>query len=331
MTRRRSILGMAAAWVGMAVADSSSRAVEHRVVYIGSDTPSVDASYIAMDQSLERLATARGMSVQLEHRLMHALLPKSEQAAAVARMLDAGCDALIAPTGDAAIAAAHACREPGRTHVPPVLFASFLDPVRTGVVESMQRPGGRITGVSLADTWHAKRFELLHEAFAGIRRVGVLLDRLWTPGHDFTAEVAIPAAAFGIEAVRFDADTVDELDQVMRSAEAARMDAWYVTDTYVNWIAEATVIEHIHRLQRPSIHTTESEVADRGAVMAYAADRDFVFDALADLTLRTLRGEDPGSIPVQRPRRFVLAVRPRLEPAALRIHPAVVRRANRVY
>jgi putative tryptophan/tyrosine transport system substrate-binding protein len=302
-----------------------------RVVYLGSDDEAKDSSFKAMRESLERLAAARAVVARLDHRLVHARLSKPQQQALAAEVIDRGCDALIAPTADTALAAATALRRPGRRHQPPVLFASFGDPVVMGIVPTSQRPGGRITGVSLTDTWHAKRLELLREAFGPIRTVGVLLDRLWLPVVSYAVDVADPAAALGLHTVRFDADTVEELDTVMHSRAAAGMDAWYIADSYISWLAEARIIEHMRRLRRPAIHTTESEVADGGALMAYAADREFVFDALADLTLRVLRGEDPGSIPIQRPRRFVLAVRPRAEPAALRIHPSVVRRADRVY
>jgi ABC-type uncharacterized transport system substrate-binding protein len=107
-------------------------------------------------------------------------------------------------------------------------------------------------------------------------------------------------------------------------------DAWYVPATYLAYFAEASILQHLQRLGRPSMHTTLGEVA-RGAPMAYVQDTRFVFDAMADLTHRVLRGVDAGSIPVQGPRQFVLAVRPRDTPAALRVHPSVVRRADRIY
>lgn len=322
---------MSAAWAAVLAADVAPSQEGWRVVYLGSDVIARDSSFVALRESLERLSSKRGAMVHLEHRLMPAIATRVQQQDMVARTVDRGCDLLIAPTGDSALAAALEQRGSGRLYRPPVVFASFSDPVVTGIVPSLRAPGGRITGISLTDVWHAKRLELLRESFADLRHLGVLLDRLWVPVRSFEEDIARPAAALGLQAVRFDADSADELDALMHSPEAARMDAWYVVDSYISWLAEARIIEHLRRLERPAMHTTESEVADGGALMAYAADREFVFDALADLTLRVLRGEDPGSIPVQRPRRFVLAVRPREAPAALRIHPSIVRRADRVY
>jgi hypothetical protein len=66
-------------------------------------------------------------------------------------------------------------------------------------------------------------------------------------------------------------------------------------------------------------------------LMAFAQDVPAATEMLADLTLRILRGEDAGSIPVQRPKKFILAVRPRDEPGVPQIHPSVIRRADRVY
>jgi putative ABC transport system substrate-binding protein len=312
-------------------ADAPWPSAARRVVYLGTASPQTDESFATTRRALFQLAAARGQPLTLEHHLAPGTWSIARLRAATANAVAAECDALIAPTGDTALGVVAEYTQHSGQPLPPVVFASFLHPVTAGIVRSMQFPGGRMTGVWLTDDWHAKRLSLLRQAFLGVRRVGVLMDRFWGTALDFQPDVAQPAAALGIEVERFDADSEGELDEVMQSPAAARVDGWYVTDSYISWLAEARIIEHLRRLQRPAIHTTVSEVADGGALLAYAADREFVFDALADLTLRVLRGEDPGSIPVQRPRRFILAVRPRPEPASLRIHPSVVRRADLVF
>ena len=78
------------------------------------------------------------------------------------------------------------------------------------------------------------------------------------------------------------------------------------------------------------MHATDREVA-QGALMAYSQDTAYTAEALADLALRVAMGERAGDIPVQRPRRFVLSVRPRDEPAALRLPAHLVKRADRVH
>lgn len=231
---------------------------------------------------------------------------------------------LVAPTGNTALASV---RQRGSEQV---VFASHLDPVRRGIVPSLTQPGPGITGISQADTLHAKRLELLRDAYPHIRRVGVLADRSWwrdfSEGDHFQAQ----AAALGLRVHVVLADTEAELEAAMHAPAAREMQGWYVPATTLSYFAEAAILQHLQRLGRPSMHTTLGEV-ERGAPLAYVQDTSFVFDAMADLTHRVLRGVDAGSIPVQGPRQFVLAVRPRETPAALRLHPSIVRRADRVY
>jgi putative tryptophan/tyrosine transport system substrate-binding protein len=330
MVLRRHVLALGAASAGLLRTDGMSVDVPRKVVYLGYDTPAQDAGFSALQQSLRHMAPSHGVRLHLQHHLIPTT-PETAQRSAVQAAMALGCEVLVAPDAASAGIAAAALRQPAPAARQALVFSSFANPVAMGIVASMQAPGGRATGISLFDTWHGKRLELLREAFPGVHRVGVLLDRFWEPTATFAALIDAPAAALGLAALRFDADTPQELDAVMHSPAAARMDAWYVADSYIADLAEAQVIAHLARLQRPAIHTTVNEVAKGGALMAYAADRGFVFDALADLTLRVLRGEDPGGIPIQRPRRFVLAVRPREQPFALRIDPSVVRRADRIF
>jgi putative tryptophan/tyrosine transport system substrate-binding protein len=327
--RRRSLLAAAAAGAVAIAADSTGAQTPKRVLYLAAEDLSKVNAFPAVQKAFERSAPNSGLIVHLEYRQV--VLRASDHRKALLAAIDSGCDAMIAHTGGHARALAQEYQTADRIHKPPVVFASFSDPVKLGLVESLARPGGRLTGVALADTSHGKRLELLQEAFGQVRAVGVLLDRKWVGVPSFEHEIGLPAAKLGLTVQRFDADTPEELDRVMHSTQAARMDAWYVANSYIVYVAEARVIEHLRRLQRPAIHTFEREVSKGGTLMAYASDHSFVFSTMADLTLRVLRGEDPASIPVQRPRRFVLAVRPRPGPAALQINPSIIRRADRIY
>jgi ABC-type uncharacterized transport system substrate-binding protein len=231
---------------------------------------------------------------------------------------------IVAPT--AALAAA-VIPEP---RAASVVFSSYTDPVRRGLVPNLVKPGSRTTGVSLADTWHAKRLDLLRDAFPRLQRLGVLLDRSMARTQPFGLHFAQPARALGLQALALVADTRDELDIALAQSAALRLDGWYIPPTFVAYEFEREIIDTLQRLQIPAIHATEPEV-EAGALMAYAPDTGFVWDTLAELCLRVLGGEDAGAIPVQRPRRFSLAVRPRDEPRALRLASHIIQRADRVY
>jgi putative tryptophan/tyrosine transport system substrate-binding protein len=231
---------------------------------------------------------------------------------------------VVLPSGDSA-AAARSLKVDA-----PLVFASFPDPVRKGIVDSLRRPGRRATGVALGDTLDLKRLELLKDAFPSIATVAMLVDNSWMMNEDTATVVGEASRRLGLRVVVRVADTTEALEALMSTAEAAAFDAWYVPPTYIADLAEAEIIATLKRLRLPSIHTSEHEVAN-GALMAYSQDTRFAYDAMAELTRRVALGEDAGSIPVQRPYRYTLSVR--IEPDApwARIEPSVVRRADRVH
>jgi putative tryptophan/tyrosine transport system substrate-binding protein len=298
------------------------------ILYTGAQPKAEDKGFALFESALRERLRARGMEAKIEH---HWARPEptpmvTDMQAAFRR----GPQVLIAPSGDHATVAMRERLARGLESRVPIVFASYPDPVRRGIVRSLDRPGGLTTGVSVHDTWHAKRIELLRDAFPSIRTLGVLLDRSYTTYTDFERELALPAQRFGIVTKGFIADNAGELDRVMRSAAAAQVDSWYIPPTWIAYAEERAVLGHLRRLGRPAMHVTDGEV-ERGALMAYEQQTRFAYAAMADLTLRILRGEDAGNIPVQRPWRFTLSVRPRDEPEALRIDPSVIRRADRIH
>jgi ABC-type uncharacterized transport system substrate-binding protein len=212
----------------------------------------------------------------------------------------------------------------------PVVFASYPDPLRSGIATSLRRPGRQTTGVWLGDTLNLKRLELLKLAFPGVRTVAILVDGAWLATRDVAGMAADAQRLLSLHLVVRSVDTTEALDQLMTSPEAAAYDAWYIPPTYVAYLAEASIIAHLRRLRLPAIHSTEEEVA-QGALMAYSQDTRFAYDAMAELARRVALGEDAGSIPVQRPYRYTLSVRIEGDAPWARIEPSVIRRADRVH
>jgi putative tryptophan/tyrosine transport system substrate-binding protein len=296
----------------------------HRVVYVGSDGASADRTYQDMAAALQKLNSKSQIKLNLEYATVP-IMPLEPKKIAISKLLAGEPAVLIAPTASTALAASQLPRK-----ATAVVFSSSADPVRGRIVNSMRGTGALITGVSLADEWHAKRIELLRDAFPVGHRLGVLLDRNWFRNEDFALQIGQPAQAHGYVATPFLADAAEEASSVLVSPEALGMDAWYIPRNFIAFIAEKEIIAHLRRNNIPAVHGTQQAVAN-GALMAFAQDTSPVGDMLADLTLRILRGEDAGSIPIQRPKKFILAVRPREEPGTPQINPSVIRRADRVY
>ena len=303
--------------------DSHSLPADALVAYIGSWTAETDPSFRRFALAMQALEAGHARRITIRYVPTDALNPASVERG-IASALSMKPVVLVAPTGDAA---KFAVRKSGAT---AVVFASHVDLVGPGFINSLRAPGAAVAGVSLVDMLHSKRLELLLDAFPHVRTVAVLADRSWTRAYDGERLVAQAAQPLGLRATLLHAESASELDQLMQSPGAKAFDAWYVPATYIAYLAEGRIIEHLRRMRVPAIHATEQEVAN-GALMAYSQDTTFAVGALAELTGRIVAGETAGLIPIERPRRYVLSVRPRSEPLATQIAPSVVRRSDAVY
>jgi putative tryptophan/tyrosine transport system substrate-binding protein len=309
--------------ISLPSAQPTPKAVPQRVVFVGPETAETDSRYARFQASAQRLNPSWRNQATLSYAHVNVAQTKridQEIAAALA----SSPKVLVASNAKSALAAIEL-----KTQV-NIVFSSAAEPVLLGLVKSYRQPGARITGVSVFDELDAKRLELLRDAFPNIQRIGVLADDTSTHFRLFRSTLAEPAAALGFVVTLFRANSASDVDHILRSAEAAQMQAWYVPRNYPSFIAERAIIDHMRRFNVPAIHATEQEMRN-GALMAYIQDTTFAYDAIADITFRILRGEDAGSIPIQRPKKFTLAVRPRDEPGTPQINPSVIRRADKVY
>lgn len=228
---------------------------------------------------------------------------------------------LIAPTGNtAAWAIQHTTL--------PVVYATYTDPSITAALQATPNAGARVTGVSLDDHLHSHRIALLKSAFPELRQVGMLVDTGWLQTYDTTA-VLRSLEGLGVTVRLWLADTEADVQRVFQAAATERTQAWYIPPTYVAYVAERSIIDHLRQQRLPAIHATTAEV-EHGALMAYAQDTTFAYDALADLAYRVCSGEAPGSIPVERPRRFVFSIKSHYDLGGRHIAAPVVAQADQV-
>jgi ABC-type uncharacterized transport system substrate-binding protein len=294
------------------------------LVYIGTVSEESDRSYKRFIEAM----SARHPEQLRNHPLHYVHVADRDvglEASTIRAALKLDPQVLITPTANTARAAA------GLNLMTPVVFASYQHPVTSGIVDSMSGTRRQhMTGVSLADQWHEKRFELLREAFPSARTLAILADRSWAESDANALEVSAAARRQGFLPILVLAESQQELDAAMTGATATAFDAWYVPATYVAYLHEDRVIAHLDELDAPAIHTTGAEVRS-GALLAYAPDTSFVFAAMADLVARVCDGEDAAVIPIEQPWRMVLFVRPRAEVWTRRkLPPTIVRRADEV-
>lgn len=226
--------------------------------------------------------------------------------------------------------AAQAAKDATRTI--PIVMISLGDPVGTGLIDSLARPGGNITGVSLMFPELAvKRLELLKEAVPGISRVLVL------------AYLADPIAVLQLTAMKeasqslgvtlqvHDIQTVDDLPAAFDAAVREGAEGFVVTLASIFNIHRARLSELAVRHRLPAVLPFSDLPRDGGGVIAFAAITDDLQRGAAGYINRILRGEKPADLPVVQPTRFELVINLRAAKAlGLILPPAFLARANEV-
>jgi putative ABC transport system substrate-binding protein len=210
----------------------------------------------------------------------------------------------------------------------PVIFSSFLNPVRRDVVSSTLHRDEPFAGVWIADEMDSKRLEILHDAYPAVKTVAVLMDRDW--GQDTDAQARLPAAGqrLGLQVTLLYAEDLAEARQLLKRPEAARFDAWCLPPTGLAYLYTADLLQYIKAWGKPVILGDTRDVQQGGAPLSYMVEENFRWTAMVDLMARVLQGEPAGSIPIQRPVQSVLAVRPAPAEGFPSPSAQVVRRAD---
>jgi len=250
-------------------------------------------------QRLHQLGWIENRNVAIEYRWAEGRIERfTELAAEYARLK---VDLIVASTTPAVIAAKKA------TSVIPIVITTANDPVATGLVTSLSRPGGNVTGLSnqFADT-ASKRVELLREVVPGLNRLAILGD-VGNPGAVLDArEAQAAASAIGLEATTFEVRRAEDIAPLFEALNG-RANALYVaSDPLMN-----THRIRIHTLavgaRLPTMHGLRDYV-EAGGLMSYGPNIVDQYRRAADYVDKILRGAKPGDIPVEQPTKFDLAV-----------------------
>ena len=280
-------------WLVLPLAGAAQKRIG--VVEYGSEASAGVAIYLT---ALAELGYAEPRNLVVERRFAQA--QPERIAGLVEELARARVDVLFAPGHDIAQVAKRVA--PGL----PVVSAGSEDPVLSGLVASLSRPGGNITGVTYMSPEHApKRLEILKDAVPGLRRVAVV----WDPGHADTyyVELEKAARAIGIElrsiVVRSDAD-LDRLAGALKAGDAQAV--FIVPGRLTNFqgrkIAAAALAAGL-----PAMGAYAAQ-AQAGCLLAYGADLPELLRRAAAQTDQILRGAKAGDLPVQQASRFLLVV-----------------------
>jgi putative ABC transport system substrate-binding protein len=212
----------------------------------------------------------------------------------------------------------------------PVVVATSSDLADAGIVQSLARPGGNITGISdLTDEITVKRLELLRAALPNASRVVLLVNPEFPATSKIEARVQAAAPSLGLKASSLSAKDRASLEKALGSLEKARPDALVVTDALAVQLA-AELIKRATALRIPVVHFWPG-TAEQGALLSYQADVHDNFRRAAGYVDKILKGTKPSDLPIYQSARYELVVNAKVaRMLGLTLPPSFLDRADRV-
>ena len=286
-----------------------------------SNAPGASRNLEAFQQGLRALGYSEGQHLTLEYREA----PPDRLAELAAELVRLPVDVLVTWTTPAIQAAQQA------TTTIPIVMAASGDPIRTGFVTSLARPGGNITGLTiLSAELSAKRFELLTQLVPGLARVAVL----WNPANPamvlewHTTQEA--GRRLGVHAQSLEIRGPDEFASAFAAATREHAQALYFTADALFSIHVPQILDSAARLRLPtSFH--RREFVEAGGLMTYGVNLPDLFRRAATYVDKILKGATPAELPVEQPTTFEFVINLRTAKAlGLTIPPTLLFQATEV-
>ena len=323
--RRREFItllgGAAAAWPLAARAQQPGKLPT--IGFLGATTPSAQSQWTAaFVERLRELGWIEGRNVAIEYRWMEG---RNERVAEIAaEFVQLRVDVIVVQGTAAVVGAKQA------TSVIPIVFALAGDPVGSGLVASLARPGGNVTGLSgqQADI-AAKRLELLREVVPSLHRLAIVAN----VGNPYAilelGEIQGGARALGLEAATFEIRRAEDVAPAFRALKGGADALYVINDPLVNTNRVRIIISALGA-RLPTMHGSREHV-EAGGLMSFGPNYPDLFRRTADYVNKILRGAKPGDIPVEQPTKFDLVVNVLTASAlGITLPPTLLARADEV-
>jgi putative tryptophan/tyrosine transport system substrate-binding protein len=216
------------------------------------------------------------------------------------------------------------------TRTIPIVFFGGGDPVAAGLVDSLARPGGNITGFTNITALAGKRLELLKETVPNLSRIAVL----WNPQDPSTAEQwkesQLPARGLGLQLHSMEVSSADKYESAFKEAIKARSAGLAVTSSALALSHQKRVADLAIKNRLPAIYG-RGDFVDSGGLMSYGADQAEPSRRAASMVDKILKGTKPADIPVEQPMKFEFFINLKTaKQIGVTIPPSVLGRADRV-
>jgi putative ABC transport system substrate-binding protein len=252
-------------------------------------------------QGLHELGWVVGTNIEIEGRYSEGRYERLPDLAA--ELVRLGVDVLVASTAPGTLAAKEA------TTTIPIVSVAVQDPVRLGLVQSLGRPGGNITGPTLTGglAIAGKQLELLQETVPGVSRVAVL----WNPANPMLLphlrETEVASRSLKVQLHRVEARGPDDIDRAFSAMTRDRARALLVAIDSMFFTHRTRLADLAVRHRVPAIYGLRGH-AEAGGLMAYGARVSDVYRRAATYVDKILKGAKPGDLPMEQPTRFDLVV-----------------------
>ena len=300
MRRREVITLLGGAAVALPLA---ARAQQPRrlptIGFLGTATSSAWSQWTpAFSQRLRELGWIEGHTVAIEYRWAEGR--DERYAEIVAELVRLRVDVIV--TGGAALPAAKQA-----TSVIPIVFAVAGDPVGSGAVASLARPGGNITGLSTqAPDLGGKRLELLREVVSGLRRLAIMANVGYPSALLEMGEVRAAARTLGIEITTLEIWRADEIASAFEALRGRAEALYVVADPLVN--SNRVRINTLAQGARMPTMYGFREYVEAGGLVSYGPNIPDLFRRTADYVDKIMRGAKPADLPVEQPIKFDLTI-----------------------
>jgi putative tryptophan/tyrosine transport system substrate-binding protein len=302
------------------LADAQQPTKIPKIGWLGIRPDSLTTSVESFRREFYALGHVEGKSFTFEYRSADNKLDRLPSL--VNELIGLKVNLLIAPSTNEARAAKNA------TKTIPIVFSSN-DPVGSGLVDSLARPGGNLTGFStIASELGGKRLELLKETIPKLVRVAFL----WNPQTSSPAwkEIQLPAKELGLQLHSMEVSSADKIDTAFTAAQKAGSAALAVALCPLINSHQKRIVELAAKNRLPAIYS-RADFVESGGLMSYGADQEEPYRRIAVMVDKILKGAKPADLPVEQPKKFELIINLKAaKQIGLTIPPNVLARADKV-
>jgi ABC-type uncharacterized transport system substrate-binding protein len=272
-----------------------------RVGMLDTASATLNAANIAAFKSgMQQLGYIEGLNLVIDYRSPDGRIERLPEL--VAELIRLKCDVIVTRGTPPALAAKKAAG------AIPIVMAAIGEPVEKGMVESLSRPGGNVTGLSAFTTQLTqKRIELLKELLPQVARIGFLdnITNLSVPAQ--WDETKLAAQALGLDALMFDVRKPEDIAPSFDAAVAKRIDALTVGNDSVVIASRHQIAELAAKHRLPAIYASR-EYVDAGGLITYAAHYPDLYRRAASYVDKIFKGAKPADLPVEQPTKLEIVI-----------------------